>query len=71
MISPIVLTVLGLFVVLLTGCRTETQSQPAPVVKSSSSVLVQSSSSEAETIVDSAVVDSVTTDTAVVDTTTK
>ena len=75
-IGPIVLTVLGLFAVLLTGCRTETQSQPAPVVKSSSSVLVQSSSSEAETIVDSAVVDSAvsdtaTADTAVVDTATK
>lgn len=70
-IGPIVLTVFGLSVVLLAGCKTETQSQPAPVVKSSSSVLVQSSSSEAETIVDSAVVDSVTADTAVADTATK
>ena len=67
-IGPIVLTVFGLSVVLLTGCRTETQSQPAPVVKSSSSVLVQSSSSEAETIVDSAVVDSAVSDTATADT---
>ena len=65
------MSVLGLFVVLLVGCKTETQSQPAPVVKSSSSVLAPSSSSETVTVVDSAVVDTVVSDTAMADTSTK
>ena len=56
-IGPIVLAVLGLSVVLLTGCKTETQSRPVP-----------SSSSVVATVVDSAIVDSAVLDTAIADT---
>ena len=65
------MSALGLSVVLLAGCKTETQSLPVPVAKSSSSVLAPSSSSETVTVVDSAVVDSIVPDTVVADTATK
>ena len=60
--------IVGLLAVMLTGCKPDTPSPQPATVKSSSSIQVQSSSSEEIVVVDSVLADTVAADTVTVDT---